>query len=86
LDVADIAKISHSKSPVSLSKVSQGDKQPTPKLIQFDERLHTWTTIKELKQKIHKIKGYHVHRQRLFLNNFELLNSKTIDYYGLLNE
>jgi len=55
-------------------------------LISFLERLHPWTTIKELKQKIHQIKGYHVHRQRLFLNNFELLNSETLDYYGLLCE
>lgn len=42
--------------------------------------------IQELKQKIHQIKGYHVHRQRLYLNNSELLNSETLDYYGLLCE
>ena len=35
---------------------------------------------------IHTEKGYHVHRQRLFLNNSELLNSETLDYYGLLQE
>lgn len=60
--------------------------QAPVKLIPFAERLHPWTTIKELKLKIHQIKGHHVHRQRLFLNNFELLNSETLDYYGLLRE
>lgn len=56
------------------------------KFLHFAERLHPWNTIKELKQKIHQIKGYHVHRQRLYLNNAELLNSETLDYYGLLCE
>jgi len=54
--------------------------------VHFTSRLHPWTTIKELKQNIFTIKGYHVHRQRLFVNNSELLNSETLDYYGLLQE
>lgn len=37
-----------------------------------------------MKQQINQIKGYHVHRQRLYLNNFELLNSYNLDYYELL--
>ena len=32
------------------------------------------------------VKGYHIHRQRLYLDNFELLNCETLDYYDLLCE
>ena len=35
---------------------------------------------------IHKLKGYHIHRQRLYLHNAELLNSETLDFYELLCE
>ena len=35
---------------------------------------------------IYELKGYHIHRQRLFLNNFELNNNETLDHYQILEE
>lgn len=35
---------------------------------------------------IKDVKGYDIHSQRLYLNNFELLNHETLDFYDLLVE
>ena len=49
----------------------------------FKEKAHPWTTVRELKAKIRKTLGYPIHRQRLFFNNNELENQKTLDLYNL---
>jgi hypothetical protein len=51
----------------------------------FPLRVNLWTTVKELKSKISKTTGYPVQRQRLFFNNNELDNQKTLDTYNILN-
>eukprot|EP00743_Colponemidia_sp_Colp-15_P003410 GILK01003684.1.p1 GENE.GILK01003684.1~~GILK01003684.1.p1 ORF type:complete len:739 (-),score=166.20 GILK01003684.1:243-2459(-) len=49
----------------------------------YDISIRPWQTVKDLKQKLHKLLGHAAGQQRLFLNGIELNNSRTLQDYNI---
>lgn len=49
-------------------------------------RVHWWTTVVELKEKIMKETGIAIASQRLFARNCELENNMTLESYNILHK
>jgi hypothetical protein len=52
--------------------------------LKFNWRVHFWTTVIELKEKILEKTGIPISTQRLFAKNCELENNKTLESYGIM--
>lgn len=48
-------------------------------------KIYDWSTVQELKQEISKILGVQASQQRIFFGHIELINSRMIDDYNILN-